>query len=194
MSNKLYTYKYKHFVMTTLTVLIFLVIVGYAAYYIINLLMRKRITESFTDDSVDVNNMDSHYFLTKSLMPGKVDITNLVETNPAHTDYTYVDDKSLVLEQTSNDVTMHRPSKLSYEKIKDQLTCIDENHPIREKIKEYQPYMYDEAEIINYYDYPFYRDWRFGERPIDIQFLANESKYCEKHAINYPCYKYYSKW
>jgi hypothetical protein len=54
--------------------------------------------------------------------------------------------------------------------------------------------MWDEAEIINHYDHAFYRDWRYGEQPIDIRFAANPEKYCLSHPNSYPCAKYFSKW
>lgn len=182
--------------MSIILIFLFLLICGYVAYYIINLLMKKRLTESFSVYPPDgsLNNEDSHYFLMTSILPGKIDIANLKETNPHHSDFYYVDNKAVNIEQTDPNVVTHRPSKLEYPKIKDQLTCIGENDPIRPIIEEYQPYMYDQAEIINYYDYPFYRDWRYPERPIDPRFAANPAKYCEKNPHIYPCYKYYSKW
>jgi hypothetical protein len=157
--------------------------------------MRKRLTESFITDPAtlfDIN--DSHYFLTTSILPGKVDIANLKERNPHHSDYSYVNDKELYIERTDPRVVEHRPSKLSYPKLRNQLTCITDKDPINDAIRQYQPYMYDEPEIINYYDTPLYRDWRYPERPIDIKFAANPEKYCEENPHIYPSYKHLSKW
>jgi hypothetical protein len=182
--------------MSTLLIIIFLICFGYVVYYVINLLMRKRLTENFAPDEGDfnINLDDSHYFLKTAILPGKKDIANLKETNPNHSNYYYVDDKSVIIETTDPNVVTHRQSKLLFPKNKNQLTCIDEKNPIRRAIQHYQPFMYDEAEIINYYDYPFYRDWRYPERPIDVKFAANPEKYCEEHPNIYPSYKHLSKW
>lgn len=181
--------------MSIVFILLFLVVFGYVVYYISNLLLEKRMTESFAgglNPNMTIN--DSHYFLTTSILPGKTDIANLKETNPHHTDYFYVDDRHVKLEQTNPDVVSHRYSKLSYDRNKNNLTCIKENDTLRDRIKEYQPYMYDEAEIINYYDNPFYRDWRYPERPIDIRFAINPKKYVEENPHIYPSYKHLSKY
>lgn len=164
--------------------------------------MKKRMTENFINPNhgLDINPTqglgiaDSHYFLTTSILPGKKDIANLKETNKHHTNYYYVDEQQIKIEQTDPNVVTHRPSKLSYSQIKDQLTCIKDTDPISYAIKQYQPYMYDQPDILNYYDHPLYRDWRYPERPIDIQFAANPAKYCALNPHVYPCYKYYSKW
>jgi len=181
--------------MSILQIFLFLIIFGCVIYYLINLLIKKRMTESFTVDPnrvFDIN--DSHYFLTTSILPGKKDIANLKETNPCHTNYYYVNDKETVIEQTDPNVVVHRVSKLSYPHIKKQLTCISEQDPVSYAVKQYQPYMYNRPEIINYYDFPFYRDWRYPEQPIDVRFAVNPQKFCALNPQVYPCYKYYSKW
>jgi len=178
-----------------LFILLFLFIFGCIVYYVVNLLLKKRITENFVttpENNLTIN--DSHYFLTTSILPGKQDIASLREKNPKHTDFFYVDDNAVTVEQTNLNVVSHRPSKLSYPTIKPELTCIKENHPIRKMIGNYQPYIFDQPEIDNYYDYPFYRDWRYPERPIDIRFSVNPKQYCANNPHVYPCYKYYSKW
>lgn len=182
--------------MNRLYVFIFLIVFGYIVYYVINLLIKKRITENFDGLSSYIPNTaldhnDSHYFLQTSVQPGKIDIANLKERNPHHSDYYYVQPKEAIIEQTDPNVVEHRPSKLD---TKTQLTCVSGNHPLRDLIKKYQPYMYDSPEIINYYDYPFYRDWRYPERPIDPKFLANPEKYVAEYPYIYPSYKYISKW
>jgi len=157
--------------------------------------MKKRLTENFdstTGNLFDISN--SHYFLTTSILPGKVDIINLKETNPNHTKYYYVDPREAKIEITDPNVVEHRPSKLSFPKIKNKLTCINDKDPINQIIKRYQPYMYDESEIINYYDKPFYRDWRYPERPIDIKFAINPNKYSVENPHIYPSFKHLSKW
>ena len=175
-------------------ILLFLIVFGFVVYYIINLLIRQRITEEFKGYPGDPLNVDdSNYFLMTSLLPGKVDIANLKEHNPQHSDYFYVDQAETKIEQTDPDVVEHRPSKLNYARMKDQLACIGEKSPIREAIKKYQPYMYDRPEIMNYYDFPYYRDWRYPERPIDPQFAINPKKYAEKYPYIYPSYRYFSK-
>jgi hypothetical protein len=149
--------------------------------------MKKRITESFVpEQSRFLSDNDSHHWLMTAMLPGKVDIVNLKETNPQHSSYYYVDDPSVKLEQTDPNVVCRRQTT--------NLTCIGQHDPIRQIIKHRQPYMYDQAEIINYYDHPFYRDWRYPERPIDPKFAANPQRYCELNPHVYPCYKYYSKW
>lgn len=177
--------------MSQFFILIFLLSFGYIVYYIVNLLMKKRITESFTSPlTID----DSHHFLMTSILPAKVDIANLREKNRHRTNFYYVDENAVKLETTNPNVVTHRPSKLEFPKIKNQLTCIGENHPIRAIIQEHQPFMYDQAKILNVYDHPFYRDWRYPERPIDPRFAANPVKYCEKNPHIYPCYRFFSKW
>jgi len=145
-------------------------------------------------NNLSLHDRDSHYFLMTAILPGKKDITNLRETNPHHSSYYYVDNEGLSTEGTDPLVVKHRESKLSYPRIKDQLTCIREEHPINSVISKYQPYIYDKPNIINYYDQPLYRDWRYPEQPIDIRFAANPEKYCEQFPHAYPCFKYYSKW
>jgi len=172
-------------------ILLFLLSCGYVVYYIVNLLIKKRMTENFTDQQMTID--DSHYFLTTSILPGKMDINNLKETNPSHTNYEYIDDESTRVEQTDLHAVSPRASKLSCLKRND-LTCITENDPARYLIQKYQPYMYDQAEIINYYDYPLYRDWRYPEQPIDIRFAVNPEKYVQQHPHVYPSYKHLSKW
>ena len=151
-------------------------------------------TENFSTENNNFDLNDSHYFLTTSILPGKKDIANLKEKNPHHTNYYYVDNNSIYIEKTDPNVVTHRDSKLIYPKNRDRLTCISDKDPISYAIKQYQPYMYDQPEIINYYDHAFYRDWRYPERPIDIRFAVNPQKYCELNPHIYPCYKYYSKW
>lgn len=175
--------------MSNLLVVVLLVI-GIGVYYVVNLLIRRRLTENFTDDR-SLGLYDSHRFLMTSIMPGKVDIANLREKNPHHTDFYYVDPSAVTLEQTDPKVVSHRVSALDS---RQKFTCIGPKHPIRQVIQQYQPYFYDQAEIINQYDFPFYRDWRYPERPIDPQFAINPEKYCEKNPQVYPCYRYFSKW
>ncbi len=196
--------------MFRLFIFLFLLIFGYMVHYIINLLIRQRLTETFIssanadpmfmlDESYKISNMqlhdrDDHFFLMTAILPGKVDIEKLKETNHNHTNYYYVDNEGLNTEKTNPNVVKHQPSKLSYPRIANQLTCVGNNHPIRSIIEKYQPYIYDQANLINYYDQPLYRDWRYPERPIDIRFAANPEKYCEQFPHVYPCFKYYSKW
>ena len=197
--------------MNRLVILIFLVSFGYITYYIINLLIRQRMVEGFVSaadgnplfmmdetitkvNDLSLHDRDSHYFLMTAILPGKIDITNLKETNPHHSSYYYIDDEGLSTELTDPNVVKHRESKLSYPKIEHKLTCVRENHPLRPTIQRYQPYIYDKPHLINYYDQPFYRDWRYPERPIDVRFATNPEKYCEQFPHVYPCYKYYSKW
>jgi len=192
-----------------LLTIVFLISFGYIVYYVIRLLIKQRLTEAFISN-VEQNPMqfkdeayqpdtkfnwhDDHYFLMQSISPGKEAIVKLRESNPFKSDYYYLSAKDTLVENPDPYAETHNPSKLSYPRMKDKLTCIPENAPIRELIKHYQPYMYNEAEIINYYNYPFYRDWRFGEQPIDIRFIADPKGYCEKYPMAYPCPKYYSKW
>ena len=197
--------------MSKLFILIFLVSFGYIIYYIINLLIRERMVENFVNaangdpmfmmdetntriNDLSLNDRNSHYFLMTSIPPGKVDITNLKERNPNHSSYYYIDDEGLSTELTDPLIVKHRESKLSYPKISNKLTCIGENHPLRTTIQKYQPYMFDKPDLINYYDQPFYRDWRYPLMPIDVRFATNPEKYCEQFPHVYPCYKYYSKW
>lgn len=177
--------------MSRLLILLFLIVIGLSCYYVINLLIKKRLTETFTAMPREASSIqDTNYFLTTSIMPGKVDIVNLKEHNPNHSNYSYLTSESANVERVDPKVVEHRPSKLD----KVPLTCISPNDPISAKIKKLQPYMYDEPEIINLYDYPFYRDWRYPENPIDPRFAANPEKYCEANPQVYPCYRYFSKW
>jgi hypothetical protein len=176
-----------------LLLFIFLVVFGFCIYYVINLLVKKRLTENFADyrDDRTLGIYDSHHFLMTSIQPGKEDIVKLKEHNPHHTNFFYVDPTAVITERTDPMVVTHRPSVLDKTQ---PVTCIGSNDPIRQIIKTYQPYFYDHAEILNYYDHPFYRDWRYPERPIDPKFATNPEKYCDLNPQVYPCYKYYSKW
>lgn len=228
--------------MSRLFIFLFLIAFGYVCYYIINLLIRERLTERFIsgasgnpmyllDEAVKpindptLQDRDSHHFLMTTPIPGKKAIVDLKEHNPNHSSFYYVDCTSvtpgtqaipsplncknqdspqtnyvycdgLETELTDPTVVKARPSKLSYPRIKDKLTIVTEDHPLRNVVRQYQPYIYDEnnAHFVNYYDQPLYRDWRYPERPIDLRFAANPEKYCEQFPHVYPCYKYYSKW
>lgn len=194
-------------------ILIFLVCFGYIINYVINLLIKERLTETFISDengnpvyfldeikkpineiALTLGDRDDHYFLMTAIMPGKKAITELKETNPNETNFYYIDEDALSLEKPNPLTVKSRTSKLSYPRIKDKLTCVKDDDPIRAVISHYQPYIYDKAEVINYYDQPLYRDWRYPLRPIDIRFAANPEKYCEMFPNVYPCYVYYSKW
>ena len=163
-------------------ILIFLIIFGYFVYYIITLLIEKRLTETFTQNlSID----DSHHFLTTTILPGRIDITNLKETNKHHTDYYYVDPQSVNIEQTNLNVVNRRPSQND----KSNKTCINsENDTIVKLVQNAQPYIYDKPNIINYYDFPLYRDWRYPLQPISLKFLSNPQKFCKEFPTTYPCF------
>lgn len=176
-----------------LTLLIFLIVFGYFVYYIINLLLKKHLTENYSDYRNDrvLGLFDSHHFLMTSIQPGKEDIANLRERNPHHTNFYYVDPAAVKLEQPNPSVVHHRPSVLDKTVPR---TCIGPDDPLRQIIKHYQPYIYDQAKIINYYDHPFYRDWRYAERPIDPRFAVNPTRYCDLNSHIYPCYNRFSRW
>jgi hypothetical protein len=203
--------------MRRLLIFVFLISFGYLVYHVIRILIRYRLTENFVSDTggnpmfmldetiKPVNNpaldsRDAHYFLTTSVIPGKKDIVNLRESNRHKTNFYYVDgdendkDSGVYTEITDPLVVKHRPSKLEYARIKDQLTCIPKNHPLNNVIAHHQPYMWEKPNIINYYDTPYYRDWRYPLQPIDVRFAANPAKYCEQFPMAYPCADYYSKW
>ena len=107
-------------IMSVISIIIFLVIVGIAIYYIVNLLIRKRMTEAF-ENPHQMTIDDSHYFLTTAVLPGKEDIVNLKETNPSHTKYIYVDQSAQRMEDPSNVVTQ-RQSSLNQQ----NLVCFDQ--------------------------------------------------------------------
>ena len=134
---------------------------------------------------------DSHYYLTTDVFPGKSDIVHLHEKNPHHTSYFYVNPDAVTIEQTDPKVVTHRPSKVTSHP---DLLCLRPESRTYQKILEYQPYMYPNMNLLNFYDYPFYRDWRYPEQPIDPQFASDPSGYCAKNRLVYPCPKYYSKW
>ncbi len=192
--------------MEQLLIGLFLISFGYIVYYVINLLIKYRLTEAETvavDEAFqsptqpidpNLNNRDAHYFLTTTLKPGKKAIVLLKESKANQSNYFYLTPEATKIELPDPLVVTHRPSKLSYPKLKSKLTCIPHNHPLREVIRHNQPYMWDQAEIINHYDHAFYRDWRYGEQPVDIRFAANPEKYCQMHPSAYPCPKYFSKW
>jgi|UniRef100_A0A6C0BL59 hypothetical protein len=176
--------------MSLIFIFVFLLIFGWAIYYVINLLIKRRLTENFDNQGKYMPSEAIHYFLTTSVRPGKQNIVNLQETNPNHTRYSYLTPKDAQLEQPNRQVVSHRQSKLDPR----NLTCVGSNAPIRKLVQEFQPYMYDQPELINLYDYPFYRDWRYPERPIDPRFLINPDKYCQENPQIYPSYKHLSKW
>lgn len=194
--------------MINLGIVVFLIIFGYVVYYVINLLIKQRMIENLEQpDTINASNSTSnatfspdrtiHQFLNTEIMPGKIDIVNLKESNPHNSNYFYLDhNERNKVEIPNRKVSTPKPSKLTYHRLKenDQLMCITNKDPIRQSIKDYQPYMYDQGEIINYYDRPFYRDWRYPERPIDPNFAANAEKYCANQPNVYPCYRYYSRW
>src|SRR5438874_1037897 len=107
--------------MNRIVIFLFLISFGYIVYYVVNLFIRQRITEDFIsgangdpmvmmDESyqpagdLSLNDRDSHYFLMTAILPGKVDITNLKETNPNHSSYYYVDDEGLSTERTDPNI------------------------------------------------------------------------------------------
>jgi hypothetical protein len=187
--------------MSRLQISIFLIVFGAICYYVIQLLIRRRAIEGYIsgasgepvmmmDGSVkDVNlrQRDSHYFLINEINPGKKDIANLEESNPYHHDQLSVTtDKGIG--DPNPDVVMARTRDIR------RLKCIEKNDPVRPKVRKFQPVMYDRENIINYYDRPYYRDWRYPEQPIDLEFVQDPAGYCRRYPQRYPCYKYYSKW
>jgi len=197
--------------MNPVIVLLFLVVFGYFVYYIIKLLISNRLTETFITNNlhqkmffsdehhtpynkVNLHNRDAHWFLKKAYLPGKSSIRNLKEDSPYRTNYKYVDPSEKKLEGPDSKPVSSTCSKPSYTKIKDRLSCISDKHPLRKIVKKLQPYMYDDAEFVDHYDQPLYRDWRYQERPIDVRFAVNPQKYCEKNPNVYPCWKYFSKY
>lgn len=151
---------------------------GLCIYYIINLLIKNRLTEQFVPN----DNRNSHYFLTNAMIPGKKDITNLKEYNHSiMNNYSYVGDFNENIEKTDPNVVTHRQSILN----RDGIICID-----NKSIQKYKPSFLKNNEIINLYDFPFYHDWRYPERPIDVNFAINPKYYCLKNPEIYPCYKW----
>lgn len=193
--------------MNILFTFVFLGVFGFLIYHIIKLLIKHRLTETFisnesgqkrffmdNEQEFNLNNKDSHWFLQKDIIPGKTSIQNLSETSPHRTNFVYVNKNALDLEHPNPKVVKPKCSKLSYPNIKDRLTCVPEDHPIRPLVKHLQPYMFDDAELINYYDQALYHDWRYQRRPIDIKFATNPKKYCEKNPHIYPCFEYLRKY
>ncbi len=181
---------------------IFLLCFGYGVYYVIKLLIKQRLTEADSEtfvqpvvDSPDKPNIrDSHYFLTTAIKPGKKSIVELKPSLSHLTNYFYLNPKGGDIELPDPNVVTHTPSKLSYPKLKSKLTCIPQNHPIRKVVQKLQPYMWEQPEIITYYDQPYYRDWRYNLQPVDIRFAANPEKYCLMYPTSYPCSQYLKKW
>lgn len=171
--------------MTKQFIWLFLIVFAYFVWYIISILIKRRTIESFNQSDGRLSMMDSHYYLTTAILPGKVDIVNLKEHNPNHTEFYYVDPSAVTTEQTDPNVVSHKPSVLS----KSPVTCIA-NNPL---ISKYKPYILGDN-IVNYYDHPFYWDWRYPERPIDVKFATNPISYCRLNSNVYPCYKMWSKW
>lgn len=66
--------------------------------------------------------------------------------------------------------------------------CLPKSHPIYARIKDRQQAMFNEPTTKKYYDKPYYYDWRYPEKPLDIEFAANPKKYCKKYPHRYPCY------
>lgn len=197
--------------MNQLFILLFLIVFGNVVYYIINLLISTRLTETFITNNlhqkmffmdehhtpynkVNLHNRDAHWFLKKAYLPGKSSIRNLQANSPFRTNFKYFDHWESKLENPDPRTVKPVCSKLSFPKIKDRLSCISENHPLRKRVEKLQPYMYDKAKFVKHYDWPLYRDWRYQERPIDLRFAVNPQKYCEKNPHVYPCWKYFSKY
>lgn len=188
--------------MTRTQIFLFLFVFGYICYYIVNLLIRRRAIEGYISGASgepvmmmdgkyrpiipDLRQRDSHYFLINSISPGKEDIANLSESNKFRSNFQFIKDDSV--ENPNPDVVVARTRDIR------QLSCIDRTNPVRHKVRKFQPVMYDRDQIINYYDRPYYRDWRYPEQPIDLEFIQNPAGFCRKYPQRYPCYKYYSKW
>jgi len=179
-----------------------------ATYYIVNELIKMRLTDSFLSTSygspmmfsdenyrpVTNRSQNSHQFLNTDIILGKHDISNIKENNPNWIDQYFLD-ISKEKPVPTTDVVTQRMSKLKYAKEKDKITCIDDTHPVSSKLSKFAPYMYDDKPaLVKYYDQPLYRDWRFQEKPIDIRFASNPEKFCASNPNVYPCYKYYSRW
>jgi len=140
---------------------------------------------------LDMKTRESHSFLERSVLPGKIDIVNLHENNKYNTGFYYIGNKK----QEFPNSHYYQPNKSKILSKNPDITCITDNSPIKKIIKKYQPYIYDnKVDIINYYDNPYYRDWRYGEKPVSVKFASDPKKFCEKNPIEYPCAKYYSKW
>lgn len=170
--------------MIDLKIVLFLIVFAYVAYYVCHVLIKKRLIESFDSDPLEtqiLTNNDSHYFLTQPILPGKTDINNLKETNPFRSNFFYLDKKYAEKEDPDPNVTKY--PKVPHYDLK----------PYLDKVKERQPYIFDKPYILYYYGYPFYYDWRYPERPIDIKFATNPEKYVEQNPHLYPSYRFLSK-
>jgi hypothetical protein len=189
--------------------IVILIVVAWITYYVINKLVRTRLTEPFISatkgdpryfmgtpwrpiNDPTLSSRDSQFFLTRSIIPGKKSIVNLQEKNPWRSNYFFYRDSSI--EDPNPDVVINQVSKLDYLKVKNDLTCIGPDAPIRRLIGQYQPFMYDKPRIIDFYEHPFYRDWRYAEQPVDIRFPVDPNKFCARNPVVYPCAKFYSKW
>ena len=98
-----------------------------------------------------------------------------------------------LLESDPDPVDLNGRTGRKYKRVKHIMDwCSPSNEIVSSKpdtdlIKYRQPYMYDEAEIING---RFYRDWRYPEKPIDVQFLKDPKAYCKANQFQYPCVKF----
>ena len=43
-------------------------------------------------------------------------------------------------------------------------------------------------------DGKFYRDWKWPQMPVAIEFGLNPDKYCSAHPGEYPCFRYYQRY
>jgi len=43
-------------------------------------------------------------------------------------------------------------------------------------------------------DGKFYRDWKWPQMPVAIEFGLNPDKYCAVHPSEYPCFRYYQRY
>ena len=86
---------------------------------------------------------------------------------------------------------------------RDEMSCFThnaENHELA-PLKEFDPsttkkenqYMFGDDSSLVHYNNMYYHDWRFPEKPIEVEFAANPEEYVKKHPKRYPSYVYKTK-
>jgi hypothetical protein len=134
--------------------------------------------------------------------------SGVAESNPTQSTYKYLggladnlSGKLTVTNQqfniegppTPNHIIMIKPSKLSYLRQKSNLVCLNEENSkkLRRKIGRVQPYVYpkNQPNLETYYERPYYRDSRYPQQPVDVEFIQDPKAFCRKYPSRYPCYQ-----
>jgi hypothetical protein len=141
----------------------------------------------------DKINNKLYYVLSRPILKGNQNIDNLQEIlnpildNPVN--------KNEYIGETSEKPMWVTPFIRDMRKTPEK-KCLVPDIPLYSRIDNRQPSIYNnpkKSSLFNLYGFPLYRDWRYPEKPISIEFATNPKKYCTKNPNNYPCYVYWRR-